>query len=250
MIHSTTENGTGGERLKAFNLAWIERNKGKGRDDVVAILCEQFDGLMRDEAVAMFTAAGFLPTPPKVAINGSAAPATVNTDVRPEDFDFNEDPPEPDWVVVDLLERKTVNVLSADTGGGKSIHAQDLTVRLAAGDPLWMGREIRSAATVLYLDEENPHRIAHSRLKALSMDNESKRQLRYFRRQGIQLGTDAENVWVQWLERQLEAHPTDVVVVDTAMAVLDAEVNNNDDVVAAYKAVLRPIAEKFNLAVL
>lgn len=61
--------------------------------------------------------------------------------IEPEDFDFDADAPEPDWIVTGLLERHTVNVLSGDTGAAKSIHAKDAAVRLVTGRP-WLGREV------------------------------------------------------------------------------------------------------------
>jgi len=162
-----------------------------------------------------------------------------------EDFDLDAEPPEPDYIVADLIERRTVNVLSGDTGAAKSIHALDGAVAMVNGTT-WLGRAIDGEGLrVLYVDEENPSRVVHSRLRGLGLDNASKDNLRYFRRQGIQLDDCTE-----WLRGQCAEFRPDVIFVDTAMAATGVEVNDNTAVVAFYREVLRPIAEEYGLAVI
>jgi hypothetical protein len=164
--------------------------------------------------------------------------------IEPEAFDFTKPITEPDWLIRTLIERSTVNVCSGDTGAAKSIHWQDASARILRGES-WLGRET-TADRVLYIDEENPARVVHARLAALGVANEDRDRFRYFRRKGIRVGVDR---WTQWLREECEDFRPDLVVIDTAMAALSAETNDNDAVVALYTSTLRPLAEDFNLAV-
>jgi hypothetical protein len=167
--------------------------------------------------------------------------------IEPESFDFDAEQPEPDFVIDRLIERGTVNVCSGDTGAAKSIHWMDAAVSVVHGSE-WMGRNIPNKARVLYLDEENPQRIVHSRLPALGMSNDDLERFRYFRRKGIQLG-DEQGQWVGWLREECEDFGPDLIVIDTAMAATRVDVNDNDAVTALYSTVLRPVVEAYDLAV-
>ncbi len=162
-------------------------------------------------------------------------------------FDFDADPPQPDWLIAGLIERGTVNVCSGDTGAAKSIHWQDAAVRLVHGED-WLGRSSGEPRRVLYVDEENPERVVRSRFKALGATNADRDRLRYFRRAGIRVG-EPESAATRWLREECEAFAPDMLVIDTAMAATTADVNDNDSVVALYSRVLRPLAEAFGLAV-
>ncbi len=164
--------------------------------------------------------------------------------VEPEAFDFTKPISEPDWLIRNLIERATVNVCSGDTGAAKSIHWQDASARVLKGED-WLGRET-TASRVLYVDEENPARVVHSRLAALGIDNADRDRFRYYRRKGIRVGVDR---WTQWLHEECEDFRPDLVVIDTAMAALAVDTNDNDAVVDLYTSTLRPLAERFNLAV-
>ena len=160
------------------------------------------------------------------------------------EFDFETPLPAPDYVVDRLFERETVNMLSGDTGAGKSIMAQSLAVAVATGRP-WLGREV-SARSVIYLDEENPYPVVYGRLRAMGLCNAHRERLHYANRQGLRIGEDK---WNAWLRREAAAHEADLIVIDTAMAATIAEVNENDAVVKLYGA-LRPIASELQLAIL
>lgn len=164
--------------------------------------------------------------------------------VASESFDFDQPLPDPDWVIAGLIERATVNVCSGDTGAAKSIHWQDAAVRIARGED-WLGRHV-AQGRVLYVDEENPARVVHSRLPALGMTNADREHVRYFRRKGIRIGVDK---WTRWLREECDEFAPDLVVIDTAMAATNADTNDNDAVVALYTETLRPLAEDYGVAV-
>lgn len=160
------------------------------------------------------------------------------------DFDFDAPAPDPTYVVSGVFETETVNVLSGDTGAAKSILAQTLTAAALTGQK-WLGRDVLTDR-VLYVDEENPRIVPMARLRALGVENCHRDRLRYANRAGIELGTEK---WDAWLRAEIETHRPGLVIVDTAMAATAADVNENDSVVALYKA-LRPIASDLGVAII
>jgi hypothetical protein len=165
----------------------------------------------------------------------------------PTDFDFNDDPPEPDWLVDRTIERGTVTVLSGDTGAAKSIVTQALVVAALKGED-WLGRRTHIERIVV-IDEENAPRLVHARLRALGLTNDVIHgRLRYFSRKGLTVGdggsTDAG------LRKLLTDFSADALIVDTLMSASALEdVNSNGEATRLMKF-LRGLAEDFNIAVL
>lgn len=233
------------ERLAAVDLDALvgEALDGVDCSDAAAVetaLADKRDDLP-PELIDTFTARAKLTAAKRADEAGKPLRAVK---VAPEAFDFDQPLPEPDWLLTGLLERATVNVCSGDTGAAKSIHWQDATVRIARGEE-WLGRRTRRGR-VLYVDEENPARVVHTRLPALGMTNADRERVRYYRRKGIRIGVDK---WTQWAREECEDFAPDLVVIDTAMAATNAEASENDSVVALYTETLRPLAEDYGAAV-
>jgi len=161
------------------------------------------------------------------------------------DYDYDSPPPAPRFVVDRLLERQTVNLISGDTGTAKSFILMALAVAAATGAE-WLGRNVLGSR-VIYVDEENPSDVAHERLRALGMSNRHRDSLRYSNRVGARIG--AGNAWAEELRREAEEFQPDLIVIDTALAALDVEVNENDLVAALYTSTLRPLASDLGAAV-
>ncbi len=165
---------------------------------------------------------------------------------QPVTFDFDAEPPTPDYVIDRTLERRNVGVLGGDTGAAKSIVGSALAcAALSYGE--WLGRSTH-IERVTIIDEENPRRLVMSRLRALGMQNSDRGRLRYFNREGIAIGdgkqTDA------WLRAHLDEFRPDLVIVDTLMAACEIDdVNSNSEAVKRMK-VLRALAEQFDCAFL
>src|SRR4051794_13216189 len=87
----------------------------------------------------------------------------------PETWDWSADPEPPVYLVDGFIEQGTITVLTADTGAGKSWVAMALSVCVATGQS-FLDRAVAKGC-VMYVDEENPRRIPHSRLRALGMTN-------------------------------------------------------------------------------
>lgn len=161
----------------------------------------------------------------------------------PLDVDFSKASPPPQWVIEGVLERETVNLWAGDGGSAKSTAAMAAAVAAVSGQD-WLGRKSH-AERVLYVDEENPGRVPHARLRALGMRNEYKPALRYFNRQGFQLGTPE---WDEFLWHQLADHQPGLVFIDGAASATNVEVNENDAVTKLLKG-LRAPADEFGCAI-
>jgi hypothetical protein len=156
----------------------------------------------------------------------------------PLDVDYSKPSPPPQWVIEDVLERETVNLWAGDGGSAKSTAAMAAAVAAVSGQD-WLGRKAH-AERVLYVDEENPGRVPHARLRALGMRNEFKPALRYFNRQGFQLGTDE---WDEFLREQLDDLHPDLVIIDGAASATNVEINENDAVTRLLKGLRAPASE-------
>lgn len=75
-------------------------------------------------------------------------------------------PHRPDFLVEDRLTRRSLVLLGAKPGVGKSWVAASLAVALAMGEP-WLGHQVAGPSRVLYLDAENGADVALRRLRQL-----------------------------------------------------------------------------------
>lgn len=153
-------------------------------------------------------------------------------------LNFDEPPAPPDWLVDGLIERDTVTVVSADSGVGKSVICNGLTVAIIQGQP-WLDRETHGERVVV-IDEENYKRVIKRRLQAFGMTNDDRPNLRYFNRLGIALG---EGDWFEKTEATLAHFAPDLLIIDTAAAATAVDVNDNTAVARFYAKVLRPFTE-------
>jgi hypothetical protein len=195
-------------------------------------MVEFFVGLDADERAASFERinSGIKLTGP---LDEVAPPLAV-----PMDEDYSQSAPAPEWVIEDMLERETVNLWAGDGGSAKSTAAMAAAVAAVSGGD-WLGRKVH-AERVVYIDEENPARVPHARLRALGMKNEFKPALRYFNRQGFQLGTPE---WDEFLSGQLNELRPDLVIIDGAASATNVEVNENDAVTRLLKGLRAPASE-------
>jgi hypothetical protein len=218
-----------------MTTATVERDTAFERS--AAEYFAQLDKSTRAEAFEGVNAGVKLMADPDTLPNGDGLP-------EPELFrpDLSKPSPPPEWVVTDTFEAKTVNLIAGDGGSSKSTQAARMAVA-AVTDSDWIGRQVK-AERVLYLDEENPDRVPHARLRALGLKNEHWDSLRYYSRQGIVIG-DTEGQWERWLEKELDDFKPGLVFIDGAQACTNVEVNDNDSVVALYRT-LRRLASTYS----
>lgn len=158
---------------------------------------------------------------------------------RPAAFDFNGPMPPPDYLVDGLVERGTITVLSADSGVGKSLITASIAVAMMQNKP-WLGRKTNGTRCMV-VDEENFYRVIHGRLKALGMTNEDRPNLRYFLRMGVQLGASD---WLERVQAETGHFKPDMLVIDTAAAATNVELNDNTAVAKLYASAIRPLADE------
>lgn len=185
------------------------------------------------------------PTPTEMKADIERTGTSSTTTPERLKFDFDAPPEPPRYVVDGLFERATVNVISSDTGIGKTWMSCSL-IAAALAEASWLDRSVE-ARRVIVVDEENPAAVIRSRLRAFGATTEqADEQLRYFSRQGISLG---EERWNEWLIEQAVEHAADLILVDTAMvATALGDVNDNTEVANIYKS-LRKIAEDTDAAI-
>jgi AAA domain len=165
---------------------------------------------------------------------------------QPVDFDFDADPPAPDWIVVRGVERGTVVMLSGDTGAAKSIVASSL-LYAALSDEDWLGLPTH-IDRVTVVDEENPERLIRARLQALGVDNRLRERFRYFSRAGVSIGD--EDRTDEWLREHIEEYQPDLLIVDTLMAACSVEDSNSNDNAVRMMKCLRALANEYGVGVL
>jgi hypothetical protein len=167
---------------------------------------------------------------------------------EPELFrpDLSKPAPPPRYAIDNTFEYETVNLIAGDGGSSKSTQAKRMAVAAVTGED-WIGRQV-NAERCLYLDEENAARVPHARLRAMGLKNEHWDRLHYYSRQGIVLG-DSEGKWERWLEAELDEFRPGLVILDGAQACTTVEVNDNDSVVALYRA-LRRLATEYDCAII
>jgi hypothetical protein len=161
-------------------------------------------------------------------------------------FDFDAELPAPDWLVSRAIERGTVIVLSGDTGAAKSIVSSSL-LAAAMERSDWLGRRT-SIERLTVVDEENPERLVHGRLRALGAENEALERFRYYSREGIAIGDAGRSD--AWLREHLDEFRPDLLVIDTLMAACAVEDTNSNSEAVRIMKLLRGLAREFDCAVL
>jgi hypothetical protein len=162
------------------------------------------------------------PDPPAVTVL-ETVPVTVVEEVPGEalplptlDLRRLDSPlPEPDWLVPGRIVRRSLTVLGAKPGVGKSWVAQDLSVALCAGRP-WLGYEVPSGFRVLYIDAENGDDVALERLQRLGARSDTLGGRLHYTTASLTLPVGPG---LARLRATTEMHRPDLVVIDTLASV-------------------------------
>lgn len=164
------------------------------------------------------------------------------TDALLDLAELDTPPQPPDYLVHGLVERGSVLLLAGDSGTCKSLIAADLAIACVQGRP-WLGRAVDPRSSgALYVDLENPRRLALRRLRALGVTS-SDSGLRYWSRPPLQLANADD---VATLVQDVDRHRPDVLVLDSAITVSGVDPNDNK-AVAAFCAKVRRLAEQYDL---
>jgi len=159
-------------------------------------------------------------------------------------LDLTKPAPPPDFLVEDLIGRREIVMLTGDPGVGKSWLALDLAVRLANGDPTWLGRGLNHHGRVLYVDQENPEAAARQRLKKLGLTPEGMKNMHYLWFQGVRFDAEPDRI----LEHVYLYEP-ELVVVDSFSRVHFQNENSPEAMNPLINAAVYPMARELGATV-
>lgn len=119
--------------------------------------------------------------------------------------------PEPEWLIEGRMTRRSLTLLGAKPGIGKSWTALDLAIALTTGRD-WLGHTIPGRFRVLYIDVENGEVLARRRLQQLGADPAAMGDRLYYVTEAVIFpgGDDSRRY-----RDTLEAFRPDLVVIDT-----------------------------------
>jgi hypothetical protein len=155
-------------------------------------------------------------------------------------------PQAPDWIVDGILERGGVVILSGDTGTSKSLVSLSIATAVIRGVP-WFGRAVKRGRVVIS-DAEMVEREAVDRLRGFGIGQGDKDTFGYLNRQAIDLA-DPESV--EALHELCDELRPNLLVLDALVGhAPGVDVNSNTGAVRLYTDSLRPLARRFDLALL
>lgn len=115
------------------------------------------------------------------------------------------------WIIEGRLVERTLTLIGAKPGVGKSWVTVDLAVAVALGRP-WLEHDVPRPRRVLYLDAENGEELAVARLRQLGARSESLAGRLLYQADPLLLTRSADLARVR---ATLAAHRPELVVVDT-----------------------------------
>lgn len=119
--------------------------------------------------------------------------------------------PDPEWLVEGRMTRRSLTLLGAKPGIGKSWTALDLTIALATGRN-WLGHTVPGKFRVLYIDVENGEVLARRRLQQLGADPAAMGDRLYYVTESVMFPGGADSR--RYADTLAEFRP-DLVVIDT-----------------------------------
>lgn len=151
--------------------------------------------------------------------------------VEPESFELDEfldqDEPEYDWLIPDLLERQDRLIITGGEGHGKSTFVRQVGIQAASGiHPIT--REPMEPVRVLLVDLENPKRIIRRKLRDLRHTAGSAYRKGNMavssKPEGLNLA-EAEDI--KWLRVELERNTPDLVCIGPLYKLTNTDLSDN-----------------------
>jgi hypothetical protein len=165
---------------------------------------------------------------------------------RYKPIDFTQPPPQVNWLVEGWIARGDVVILAGLGGLGKSMLTMDLSTSVINGEAEWLGIPLHAGGRVLYVDEENPIDVIHSRLRRLGLDPAAHLgQLRYLWQQGIRLDKDPDTL----IDEGLDYQPA-LTVIDSLTRVHGQEEKDAGAIAPLFNDAIKPLARETNSAVI
>lgn len=161
-------------------------------------------------------------------------------------LDLTREPPEPKWLVKNVIARGDIGLLVGEPGAGKSFLSMDLAISVAKGSGRWLGEPILGErGRVLYVDEENPLDIVYSRLFKLGLSGDSIPYIRYLHNSGISLSRDPSPL----IEEVFSFEPT-LVILDSLTRIHTEDENHAGAMAALFNEGIKPLARESGATVL
>lgn len=164
--------------------------------------------------------------------------------------DFSQPVPPVDWLVEEMFERGTVNVIAGPPGSAKSFLTMQLAVSLVLDEQEFVGRKLNARShRVTYVDEENPLPLVLARMRGLGLPGDPKvwgDRLDYISNAGVNMAVEPHLL----AEQALDFEP-ELIVLDSQSAVsMGVEEKDAGEITALYLRAFRPLAYKTGACVL
>jgi DNA-binding NarL/FixJ family response regulator len=151
--------------------------------------------------------------------------ATLTTLRRVDVAHMLSSEPEPvHWIAEGIVARGTLTLLAGREKEGKSLLALAIAARAAIGGGLLAGIDIRSARTVV-VDAENGERELHRRLRSSGLAPEHADRIEVYETHAHDLRQHLHD-----LERVLESHKPDLLILDSWRSLWDGDENDAGEV--------------------
>ncbi|GEM_PF-3873272 len=154
------------------------------------------------------------------------------------------DYPEPDYLISGLIEKNTLNILSAESGIGKTMFAFCLAKSLVTGEKFLGQFEIKKKCGVLIVDEENSKPHLRERMEGMGFTEDMPVNFLHF--QGVKL--DKEDLFAE-LMCIIESSKPDFIIFDALIRMHDKDENSNSEM-SKIMGKLREIVGKTDVTVL
>lgn len=173
-----------------------------------------------------------------------AAKATIRKS-RYQPLDLRQTPPEPNWLIEDLISMGDVTLVVGPPGIGKSWFTLGAAVATAENHPTFVGADVKNHGRVLYVDGENPLDVVLARLHKLGLEEDGMSNLRYLWNCGIRLDRDPGN----FLDEAIDFDPT-LIVLDSLTRLHTQDENNAGAMAELINDSIQPLARSTGAAVL
>lgn len=217
-------------RSRLQRAKWNDRRPGGTYlTHTIERACAMVDGCYQEPAP--------LPTPPPVDVNVRSGAALMQRAFAPVQ-----------WALRDLIPQGT-GIISAPPKSGKSWLVLQACIAVAAGVPLWPGREPETKGDTLYLDLEGTDRRLQERIGGLLKSFPRDTSLNQF---FYETEWPRAEAGVAKLREWLTEHPdTRLVVIDTLATFRDPDPGRKSAYMADYAVgeMLKPLVREFPVAV-
>jgi len=164
------------------------------------------------------------------AINGVPTPKGLLISVA----DMMAAVKKPDWLIKNIIERGSMNLLFGESGAGKSLFALDWAFCIGNGIN-WHNHKVKQAAQVIYIAGEG-HRGLTLRMKALSQKYNEQPENIFFSQRSVNLLDEAEALAITKIVDDMSINPS-IIFIDTLHRNMIGDENKSDDMAKFLKCI-------------